>query len=49
MADSAAYFDITDRAELEKLRVGMKVRVWYDSLDTSDPASGVGERVEVLE
>lgn len=48
IADGAAYFTITEEDKIEELEVGMEVRVWYDILDASDPASGISTGIEVL-
>jgi hypothetical protein len=44
---SAFYFTLVETEE--KLDLGDKVKVWYESLDTSNPAYGTGTKVEVLE
>ncbi|MGM0845007.1 MAG: DUF3221 domain-containing protein [Bacillota bacterium] len=44
---SAVYFTLLENEE--KLNLGDKVKVWYESLDTSNPAYGTGTKVEVLE
>ncbi|EAG4430298.1 DUF3221 domain-containing protein, partial [Listeria monocytogenes] len=45
-AQSAAYFEL--KQEVKNLKIGNKVKVWIESLDTSNPAYGISSKVEIL-
>ncbi|WP_198008191.1 DUF3221 domain-containing protein [Bacillus sp. SG-1] len=44
---SATYFTLLDSEE--KLAVGYKVKVWYENLDTSNPARGTATKISVID
>ncbi|WP_409252805.1 DUF3221 domain-containing protein [Bacillus sp. SCS-153A] len=44
---SATYFTLPESEE--KLAVGNKVKVWYENLDTSNPARGTATKIAILE
>lgn len=48
-AESATYFELTQDQQVDNLKIGMAVRVWYENLDTSNPAYGVSKKVEILD
>jgi hypothetical protein len=48
-AGGAAYFVLSEEETIQDLKVGMEVRVWYDKMDTSFPASGVSTGIEIVE
>ncbi|MEB2281034.1 YobA family protein [Lysinibacillus xylanilyticus] len=45
-AQSAAYFEL--KREVKNMKVGSKVKVWIESIDTSNPAYGISSKVEVI-
>lgn len=44
---SATYFTLLETEE--ELAVGNKVKVWYENLDTSNPARGTATKIAILE
>ncbi|MEI4771916.1 DUF3221 domain-containing protein [Psychrobacillus sp. FJAT-51614] len=43
----ASYFGFDE--EISGIEIGDKVKVWYDSMDTSLPWSGNGTKIEVID
>lgn len=46
-AQNAAYFELNQ--EVKNLKVGQKVKVLIESLNTSNPAYGTSSKVEILD
>ncbi|WP_146550969.1 DUF3221 domain-containing protein [Rummeliibacillus sp. SL167] len=46
-AKGAAYFEM--KTDIKNLKVGYKVKVWVEDLDTSNPAHGTSSKIEILD
>ncbi|WP_413381760.1 YobA family protein [Alkalihalobacillus sp. 1P02AB] len=49
-SNEATYFTLLeDNNSIDDLMVGNSIRVWFEALNLSKPASGIGSHIEILD